>query len=867
MVIARRFARVLLLALTLTIALVSPTAAQRDPSNRDDFSDLAAAPSRYCIATHDVGKLTVGITNFGMVGLGTGKGSAVDCFTGYRSSRGEYPKGSNTVYLYEGALWVGGVVGRDTLVSCGADFNVSSREMHPTASMIKRTSVDPYSPYYDKNAVSEQDYIAVYTDTFLRAGYGSWDPIDNRGHKPLGIEVTQSSYAWSYGHTDDFIIWTYRIRNIGRQAIRSAYFGLYWDPDVHKAGSNLLYTPPEVGKGTTEGRDDLSGFIYDTHSPFEVCEDFRDTIGLAWAADQDGDFKGGEFEVPDVAGIRVLGPAMTDPQLDLSYNWWVYNYNPFYDFGPQARETYREMGNGTGTPYGDRNKYHLLSNAELDYDQARTLEIGSFDMKWVQPNIRQALSVARGADVQQLLSIGPYELQPGAVIDFPVVWAAGKGFHSIAANYQDNIRRNYDVDAYYANLDFSQLIRNAITANRVYDIPGVDSDNDGYAGKYRICVLDSEFVDDHWIPAVAETTYYEGDGAPDFKAAAPPPSPQVWLIPVLDGIKIRFNGMRSETVSDVFSDLKDFEGYRVYFGRDNREESFQLVAQYDRLNYDKYVYTVRGNLPPEYIRLDNPYSIDSLRCLYGTGPDPCADSSFDPLRYTPAHPYLMAGFSDSIFYFDRHDYNQSEFGINTPIEKIYPDQEPPSSLLNPRPDELTEDGYLKYYEYEMTLDNLLPSVPYYIAVTAFDFGSPKAGLAPLESSKTLIAKTAYPDNQWDRKPDSLTNIYVYPNPYRQDDWYRIAGFEGRGQEDRSRDRVRKVTFANLPARCTISIFTLDGDLVRRIEHDIDPSDPNSPYEEWDLVTRNIQLVVSGLYYWVVETPDGKSQIGKLVILL
>jgi len=40
------------------------------------------------------------------------------------------------------------------------------------------------------------------------------------------------------------------------------------------------------------------------------------------------------------------------------------------------------------------------------------------------------------------------------------------------------------------------------------------------------------------------------------------------------------------------------------------------------------------------------------------------------------------------------------------------------------PDEVTEDGQFKYFEYRYILKNLIPSVPYYIAVTAFDHGLP-----------------------------------------------------------------------------------------------------------------------------------------------
>jgi hypothetical protein len=93
------------------------------------------------------------------------------------------------------------------------------------------------------------------------------------------------------------------------------------------------------------------------------------------------------------------------------------------------------------------------------------------------------------------------------------------------------------------------------------------------------------------------------------------------------------------------------------------------------------------------------------------------------------------------------------------------------------------------------------------------------------------------------------------------------GFEGRDALYQIPDRIRRVHWANLPAKCTITIYTLDGDMVRQIKHDVDPSDPTASHEEWDLITRNTQLVVSGIYYWTVEDPNGETQIGKLVIIM
>ena len=161
----------------------------------------------------------------------------------------------------------------------------------------------------------------------------------------------------------------------------------------------------------------------------------------------------------------------------------------------------------------------------------------------------------------------------------------------------------------------------------------------------------------------------------------------------------------------------------------------------------------------------------------------------------------------------------------------------------------------------------MSTVDYWVNVTAFDYGSPESGLPSLETSVSLGAKSAYPINVPPDDPSVELNVYVYPNPYRIDDDYRGRGFEGRTEDYRPNDRVRAINFANLPPRCTIRIYTVDGDLVRQIDHNVSASDPKYTHDSWDMITRNTQLVVSGLYFWSVETPDGRTQIGKLVVIM
>jgi len=852
----------------LTVFFLSVGRAQTDPAadnaKRDQSSFATETPS-LCMRTHNVGNLVFGISNFGRIG--TGAKPLTDCVLGGRVPRAEFPKGSRTTYLYKGALWVGAVVGRDTLVSCGAEFNSRALEMYSEFPIFERSTLEPESPAYE-DAVSEQDFIAVYSDTFTRdAVYPSFDAIAHRGHKPLGIEVFQYSYQWSHQYAEDFVIMEFIIRNISSDILNDVYLGVYMDSDVHEGMGQDPSIPPVpcCAKGYTHGYDDLTGFLYEYPARYGAC-DFMDTVGVAWTVDNEGDYdRTSGFAVPNVTGVRILGEMFK--REDVSYNWWVWNYNGAYDYGPQKRENFRNMGNGKGTPYGDVNRYAMMSNHEIDFDQPYTAAIRTGNPIWVGVgNDDRALTLSQGGDAQYVLSAGPFRMHPGDEITFPIAFVAGLDFHYDAALYWYFLHWWYRPDLFIQYAGFSDLARNAMAASWIYDNPGVDTDDDGYCGKFHVCALDSAIVDGQWTLTYAETTFYEGDGIPDLVGAAPPPAPQVWAKSTSEGLRIRFNGYESETTRDVLSNVIDFEGYYVYLGRDERASSLSRVASYDRHNYDKIVFNANALPAPRFELRDHPFTLQQLRCLYGTGPDPCRDTAFDPLTYIVSMPYVHPLFPDSIFYFVDHDYNNSEFGITTPIRKVYPHEPRPSPGVALMPDQLTDEGYPKYYEYEMEIEGLLPTVPYYVNVTAFDFGSPESGLKPLESAKTARTIRCFAGVSENETDGDRRRIYVYPNPYRGDADYRRQGFEGRMLDNLPNDKVRQVNFANLPPRCTIKIFSLDGDLVREIKHRYDPSDPASSHDTWNLVSRNRQLVVSGLYYWTVETENGETQMGKLVII-
>ena len=69
----------------------------------------------------------------------------------------------------------------------------------------------------------------------------------------------------------------------------------------------------------------------------------------------------------------------------------------------------------------------------------------------------------------------------------------------------------------------------------------------------------------------------------------------------------------------------------------------------------------------------------------------------------------------------------------------------------------------------------------------------------------------------------------------------------------------KLVFMNLPEEATINIYTLAGDFVIRLDHNEGSS------ESWDLISRNQQMVTSGIYLYAVESSVG-SKIGKFVVI-
>lgn len=785
---------------------------------------------------HSRGNIQLILANNGTIG--TFGATMADPFTGKQVTSCVYPKNSDIVCLWVGAFWIGAVVGRDTLVSCGSEDYYATSEFQPDVEPLGRIrirSIDPNSKFYNPEAFSEEDLTVEYMDTLTDVSVTGQDRTDGRRHRPLGVRVRQTSMAWSYGYADDFILFDYEIANIGHSRLKGVYMGIWIDGDMWHTSRN----------GPVGWEDDIVGFRRTQPAP-EGC-DFVDTVNIAYHADNDGDPVGGSFDSRSPLGIIGSRVVRTpSDSLSYSFNWWITNYSDAAaDFGPRrvgvTGDPFRAIGSGLGTPQGDRNKYYVMRHSEFDYDLLYTA-VDHTQQGWLPPP-QNAARFAQGYDCRYLLSFGPFDIEPGQRLPVSFAWVAGTNFHRNPVDFAA-LFNPWTPTAFYESLDFSQLALNARWASWIYDNPGVDSDGDEYFGKFRVC----DSVDTFW---------YEGDGVPDFRGGSPPPAPRMKVIPSVGQLVIRWNGFLSENTPDVFLRKIDFEGYNVYMARDDRPSSFALLSSFDRENFNRFRWAQPSAGLPGWVLDDIPFTIDSLRALYG--------ADFRPENHPRSNP-LHA--DSTLYYFAPQGANADDLALPTGIRKVYPEAINPGtdSSLWQESDLTYEHGLPlpKFYEYEFVLNNLLPTVPYYVAVTALDFGSPQAGLGSLETSPVNSAIQEYALETSDTAEARRLDVYIWPNPYRIDADYAGQGYENR-TGNTAPERARRIHFANLPSVCTISIFSLDGDLIRRLEHNYSAGGPGSMHDSWDLVTRNTQAVVSGLYYWVVESAD-RTQIGKLVIV-
>lgn len=105
----------------------------------------------------------------------------------------------------------------------------------------------------------------------------------------------------------------------------------------------------------------------------------------------------------------------------------------------------------------------------------------------------------------------------------------------------------------------------------------------------------------------------------------------------------------------------------------------------------------------------------------------------------------------------------------------------------------------------------------------------------------------------------LSKITVVPNPYiATASWEQRTLFTtGRGE--------RKIDFTNLPAKCTIKIYTIAGALVKTLYKDNTKLN-NGGSISWNLVSDDGMDIAYGIYIFHVDAPGIGEYIGKFAVI-
>jgi hypothetical protein len=98
---------------------------------------------------------------------------------------------------------------------------------------------------------------------------------------------------------------------------------------------------------------------------------------------------------------------------------------------------------------------------------------------------------------------------------------------------------------------------------------------------------------------------------------------------------------------------------------------------------------------------------------------------------------------------------------------------------------------------------------------------------------------------------NLDAVHTVPDPY-----YVTNKLENTSAE-------KRMQFVGLPNKAVIRIYSLSGILLQVLSHD---DETGGGTLDWDLRTRNNQFIASGVYFFHVETPDGKTKVGKFTVV-
>ena len=747
-------------------------------------------------------------------------------------------------------------------------------------------------------------------------------------HTPLNIQVVQESYAWENDQVNDFVGFDFTITNIGVTDITSIYIGMFADSDVANRSNPAGYRDDLAGSfsGAVRSSDGSFvpvevGYMYDAPEEGTKLPGYFGVAFLGHATDPAG------IRAPRTMGLhtfRHFGAQAPfdqggDPTNDLE-RYEVLSSGARDGNAPVGKEDDYRFIVAAG-PFS-----RLRPDESLTFQVAFVMGEG---LDGLLRNCAEAMLTFYGAYFDLVENL-PSLNNPSIAIQTGVNGRESIVCREDFANPAEFDQIYPDVgDQTCVNTEYLLDNFEPVRPEDLFQIP--DPANPGRTKTCVMVNMDNCFecfrqrpfpsntyqfapdearctqfdVENHWNcwkedVADRDKLGCTGIGGAETQVrwlvgmAPPPPGLRLW--PTDRHVHLFWDN-RSEITPDVRLNQIDFQSYRIWRA-DNWTRPFgssvengpganlwQLIAEYDVV--DSFIiehFNQQGAL----------IGADTLPLGRNTG--------LEPIRYTPralsdarfvglaeAMQQVVDNDPDGV-YAERpplYDRVGAPVEISVPLLpwQSYPDVLDTFWAVTPRPDTTYTDpdtGELVvvagkdatwYFEY---VDPYVHNgFLYFYSVTATDHelqlvpGSDPpeyrilgAGLSGHPSSSFGDTSPATYSQTAEERARQGAMVYVYPNPATR---AALEEFQQLSPDPTDPTGV-KVRWANLPAaRNTIKVFTLAGDLVETIEHD-----GTGGYGEvgWNLISRNGQEIVSGIYLYVVQSSDSRFEdfIGKFVVV-
>jgi hypothetical protein len=851
----------------------------------------------------DVGELQVNITNHGLIG------SQYSSDVPYsQAPSGQWPGGSGNEYLWGAGLWVGGKLGGEPSVSTGQyerELRPASRLSdtiyearggfilrpipydHPTGRRLPEANSDDDHDYkFDEDYMNgrDDDDDGQVDEDFAQLGdqLMTCTMFDNLpliseiypSHRPLGIRVVQRAFAWYQEGQENIVGLDFEVTNVGFETVEDVYLGFFVDCDIQarSLGSNVP--------------DDMAGMF----SGAVRAED-----GTFYRADiaymKDG---AASNPLPGCFGVMLIDHTTEFLGRSAPYHPEI---NSFQIFATNASVIQ------DGEPNNDADRYYLMSRTTHDRN---TRPEEATDMKF-------------------LISSGPFTpLEPGKKLDYKLALVIGNGLDGMLRTAVEagkiGAGRWYNQDN---NWSTGRLGRETKVCLGDYAAWASGEDpiyghrlnfmNNDCAGDYPIIfedviideVLDLDSEGNHcvWVnmdnceecfrargvdctPQIFHSTYMghvktgvygrEKHYPWSLYRETPPPAPGFRVMPGNHRVEVFWDD-RSEYVPDPDRGVIDFESYRVWRvdhwvrppGTSPEAvppaERWGMIAEFDLINF----------IPP---------GVGGSSTLRTLG----RNTGLEDAVYLPAclADPAFAGLAEEMQtvvdsdtqnrWLSRPPVRNPDGSVAEGMEGLIPWETYPDVLdtffavtNRAEAEDVVAKPSTRFYHY---VDVDAPNgFQVYYSVTASDHllvevdGQYLPAGYGFQEDPGIVFQTTVP------RPDAQTaqqratqgqNIYVYPNPATRESLQEFLA-QAPNHQDPSGLRVM---WNNLPqAHNVIHIFTESGDLVDTIHHD---GFSQGGSVSWNLISRNGQEIVSGIYLYVVKSDNSafKDYQGTFVVI-